>query len=206
MEKCGDVMQNENIFDEEFLDESDYDIEFDASAVSAEPYFDYDGKRKSCVFTGHRFLTTSEKHALLSTLKSTILYLISQGVKDFHCGAALGFDTLAAAMVYDVSREHGDIRLILDIPYENQTEKWGEKDRRHYEFIKSVAHETVIHSGNPKNKDDATKALLARNRAMVDKSHYCVCYLKDTAAKRGGTAYTVNYAKLHDLQIINLAE
>lgn len=199
-------MKNISIFDEDFFETADSEIEYDAKAVSAEPYFEYDNKRISCSFTGHRILSPAEKQRLLPQLKSTILYLISQGVREFHCGGAMGFDTLAASVVFDVSREHEGIRLILEIPYEKQAEKWSDDDKRFYDFLKNKAHEINIHGNNPKNREEAVKLLLARNRIMIDKSYYCVCYLKDETAKSGGTAYTVNYARLHDLQIINLAE
>lgn len=194
-----------DIYDD-FFDISDVDIEFDLSAVSAEPYFEYDNKRISCSFTGHRIISCEERAKLVPRLKSTILYLISQGVKEFHCGGAMGFDTLASSVVFDVSRQHKDIRLILELPYQNQAEKWSDTDKRFYEFVKSKAHEINIHFPDPKNKEQAVKSLLSRNRIMVDKSYYCVCFLKNNEAKRGGTAYTVNYAKLKDVQIINLSE
>ncbi|MBR2021295.1 MAG: DUF1273 family protein [Clostridia bacterium] len=196
-------MNSNSFFDEEYLDISDAEIEFDLSAISAEPYFEYDNKRISCSFTGHRIITDNEKKGLLPSLKSTILYLVSQGVKEFHCGGAMGFDTLAASVVFDISRERPDIKLILELPYENQTGKWKENEKKYYEFLKSKANEVNIHANNPKNREEAVKALLSRNRILIDKSHYCVCYHKH---EKGGTAYTVNYAKLHDVQIINLAE
>ena len=40
-----------------------------------------------------------------------------------------------------------------------------------------------------------------RNRYMVDNSCYCICYLTEN---KGGTAYTVNYAKRQGLKIINI--
>lgn len=187
---------------EEFSDLNDCDIEFDLSSVSAEPYLDYDNKHISCSFTGHRFLSAADKAHLIPILKSTILYLYSLGVREFHCGGALGFDTLAATVVYDISRTHEGIRLVLELPYEKQADGWTEENRRHYEFIKSKANEINIHSENPKNKEQAVKALLMRNRIMIDKSHYCICFLKNHS---GGTAYTVNYAEKHNVQIINLA-
>lgn len=195
-------MENSSLFDDEFVDISDAEIEYDLSAVSAEPYFDYDNKRISCSFTGHRILSYKEKSEIVPSLKSTVLYLISQGVKEFHCGGALGFDTLAASVVFDIAREHEGIRLILELPYEKQSERWKDSDKRIYEFLKTKADEINVHFPNPVNKEQAVKALLTRNRIMIDKSHYCVCYFKN---RPGGTAYTVNYAKLHDVQIINLA-
>ena len=195
-------MENFNMFDD-YLEANDSEIEYDMTAISAEPYLEYDNKRISCSFTGHRSISESEKATLLPRLKSTILYLISQGVKEFHCGGALGFDTLAATVVFDVARSHDDIRLVLELPYENQAEKWKDADKRIYEFLKSKADEINVHSPNPKDKEQAVRYLLLRNRIMVDKSHYCVCYAKND---KGGTAYTINYAKLHDRHIINLSE
>ncbi len=194
---------NNTFVDDDFFEISDADIEYDLSAVSSEPYFEYDNKRFSCSFTGHREISPQERASLLPRLKSTVLYLVSQGVKEFHCGGALGFDTLAASVVFDISREHEGIKLILELPYENQSGKWDDSQKRIYEFIKSKAYEINIHGEKPKNREQAVKQLLNRNRVLIDKSHYCVCFLKK---KSGGTLYTVNYAKLHDVQIINLAE
>lgn len=195
---------NDSKFEDCFLDGiDDFDGNFDEFDISSEPYFEYDNKRISCSFTGHRLISAEKRTALVPAIKSTVLYLISLGVREFHCGGAMGFDTLAAGVVYDVSREHPEIRLILELPYENQSSKWKDSDKRFYDFIKSKAHETNVYSANPKNKEEAVKALLSRNRRLIDKSHYCVCYL---SGEKGGTAYTVNYAKLHDLHIINLAE
>ena len=194
-----DNLENYN----DFLDVNDSDIEFDLSAISAEPYIEYDNKRTSCSFTGHRILSDDERERTVSSLKSTIHYLVSCGVKEFHCGGALGFDTLAATVVLDVVRERGDLRLVLELPYESQTAKWSEKDKKIYNFLRDSADEVNVHSPNPKNKEEAVKALLLRNRVLVDKSHYCVCYMNSDI---GGTAYTVNYAKLHDVLVINLAD
>lgn len=188
---------------EDFSDLNDSDIEFDLSSVSAEPYLDYDNRHISCSFTGHRAVSDEEKVRLLPVLKSSVLYLYSLGVREFHCGGAMGFDTLCATVVYDIARTHKGIRLILELPFEDQTKGWKEENRRYYDFIKTKADEINIHSENPKSKDQAVKALLLRNRILIDKSHYCICFLK---SRKGGTAYTVNYAGKRDVQIINLAD
>ena len=38
---------------------------------------------------------------------------------------------------------------------------------------------------------------------MVDNSTYCICYL---VSQTGGTAHTVDYARKHNLNIINIAD
>ena len=44
--------------------------------------------------------------------------------------------------------------------------------------------------------------MLKRNRHLVDGSSVCIAYL---AQEKGGTAYTVNYAKEHGLTVLNIA-
>ena len=42
-----------------------------------------------------------------------------------------------------------------------------------------------------------------RNRHLVDNSSICVCYLTEN---KGGTFYTVEYAKSKNLKVINIAD
>ena len=44
--------------------------------------------------------------------------------------------------------------------------------------------------------------MLKRNRHLVDNSSACVCYLTES---KGGTAYTVDYARRSGIKIVNLA-
>jgi hypothetical protein len=44
--------------------------------------------------------------------------------------------------------------------------------------------------------------MFKRNRHLVDNSSVCICYLTQ---RRGGTAYTVDYAQKAGLEIINIA-
>ncbi len=189
-------MRQLGFFDEESLDGFEYD-----DYELAEPFFEYEAKRVSCSFTGHRNLSKSDKMRIFPSLKSTILYLVSLGVTEFHTGGALGFDTVASLAVLDLMRDNSSIKLILELPYQSQADSWNEADKATYESIKKQATEVNYHSENPKSKEAATKALLKRNRILVDKSHYLVCYKKHEG---GGTAYTVKYANLHDLNILEI--
>ena len=157
----------------------------------------------SCCFSGHRRIVPSERSRVLYRLRSTVLWLVSKGITNFYAGGALGFDTIAATTVIDLKRTEPKVRLILELPYESQNSGWSENDKRIYAFIKENADEIHICGENPENREKASQYLHIRNREMVEHSSYCVCYLKN---RRGGTAYTVNYAKKCDLDIINLAE
>lgn len=173
--------------------------------VCCEPFYESDQRRKSCSFTGHRDLSVKETRKLLPKLRSTILYLISQGVTEFHAGGAEGFDTLAAGVVHEISRTHEGVRLVLELPYERSFSRDTDtsQKKRFYEYIKSVADEVNIHGKKPTGKLEAVECLYKRNRVLMNKSYYCVCYMREPV---GGTAYTVNYAKTLDCLIINLAE
>jgi len=159
-------------------------------------------KACTCCFTGHRRMSAKERRNTLYRLRSTILYLVSKGVVNFRAGGALGFDTLAATMVVDLKRSDDRIKLILDLPYEGQDEKWSDADKRIYAFICDNADEVNVLGSKPDSRKNATELLYKRNRTLVDNSDYCVCYLKNS--RRSGTAYTVDYAKRNDMEIINL--
>ena len=59
-------------------------------------------QEKTCCFTGHRKLPEEQLPQLKQALFKVIVRLASQGVTRFACGGALGFDTLAAQMVFVV--------------------------------------------------------------------------------------------------------
>ncbi len=201
-----DNFDNNDRFDFEYHD--DYmqtEISEGGCGVCAEPYYEQDQRRASCSFTGHRDLSAQEKRALVPKLRSTVLYLISQGVTEFHTGGAEGFDTLAAGVVHEISQTHEGIRLVLELPYERSFSREADtsQKKRFYEYIKSVADEVNIHEKKPSGKLEAVECLYKRNRVLMNKSYYCVCYMREPV---GGTVYTVNYAKTLDCLIINLAE
>ena len=50
---------------------------------------------------------------------------------------------------------------------------------------------------------DDRKSYLARDRAMVDRSAYCIAYC---SRKSGGTAYTIRYALGQGVTVHNLAD
>ena len=131
-------------------------------------------------------------------LRETLIKCIEKGYCFFGAGGALGFDTLAAQIVLELKKDYPQIRLILVLPCHNQTRGWDEKDIATYELIKGKADKVVYTS------DDYFRGCMQkRNRHLVDCSSLCVCYLKES---KGGTAYTVEYAKKKSLQIINIAD
>ena len=152
----------------------------------------------SCCFTGHRTIPAKDFDLVRRGLEDEIDRLAEEGVEQFYAGGALGFDTLASLTVLMLKRRHQGIRLTLVLPCRDQAEKWAQTDQVQYEYIKSRADE-VIYTAEEYRKGCMQK----RNRYLVDHSAYCICYLTRSS---GGTAYTVNYAREHGLQLVNIAQ
>ncbi|MBO4262238.1 MAG: DUF1273 family protein [Clostridia bacterium] len=144
-------------------------------------------RENACCFTGHRDLP-EDSGELTEKLRKTVKGLIKKGVKVFYAGGARGFDTLAAKTVVALKEEYPTIKLVLVLPYR----KGGK-----YEYVgKADGVEYVA-------EDYYRGCMFVRDRLLADMSAYCVCYLTE---KRGGTAFTVGYAKNSGLTVINIAE
>ncbi len=154
-------------------------------------------KARTCCFTGHRIIPQGEYKELSIRLERIVRELISQGIIYYGAGGALGFDTLAANCILTLRKEFPYIRLILVLPCLSQADRWSQADRIVYETIKAQADKVVYTS-----KDYTPECMHIRNRHLVDYSGTCVCYL---TKKKGGTLYTVDYAKRNGLKIINTA-
>lgn len=150
-------------------------------------------KENTCCFTGHREIEAADADTLPVRLRDTICELIACGYTHFVAGGALGFDTLAAEAVLSLKTEYPSLRLILMLPCQNQTARWGAQDIRRYETIRSAADECIYIS------DHYFRGCMhRRNRAMVDASSVCISYLRKPS---GGTAYTVDYARIHGVTV-----
>lgn len=151
----------------------------------------------TCCFTGHRFIPQEDSDEIKYRLENIIIQLIEQGVKFFGAGGALGFDTLAAQTVLKLKGRFPHIRLILVLPCKDQTKSWKEEDKIIYNNIMAKADKAVYTSEYYYNG-----CMHTRNRHLVDNSQFCICYLTEN---KGGTAYTVDYAKKKGLKIFNVA-
>ena len=154
-------------------------------------------EEKNACFTGHRQISKNEYDGIQKRLESEIINLIHQGVQNFCAGGALGFDTMAALAVLRLKEKYPYVQLTLILPCKEQTRGWPEADKKIYGQILRQADKAVYTS-----EHYYKSCMFTRNRAMADNSGVCVCYL---TSEKGGTAYTVGYAKQKGLRIINLA-
>ena len=154
-------------------------------------------KSKVACFSGHRKLPQNCEE-LREKLKEKVIGLIERGVVFFGAGGSWGFDMLAEETVIELKADYPHIRLILVLPCppDQQTLKWNaDQQQRYYEILERADKVKIL---SPQYTSDC---MLVRNRHLVDGSAYLICYLRE---QRGGTAYTVDYAKWQGLQIIQL--
>ena len=156
-----------------------------------------DSKNISCCFTGHRRIEKDKTSFINAALETEIEKMISQGICNFYCGGAIGFDMLAEKAVIRLRRKYPEIKLIIAVPHKGQSDLWGEREKQEYDEIIALADEVECLS-----EAYYRGCMYARNRFMVDNSSHCICYLNE---KTGGTAYTVSYAQKQGLYIINIA-
>ncbi len=149
-----------------------------------------------CCFTGHRKIEPECMPALSLLLDHALDTLIHDGVTEFRTGGAVGFDTLAALKVLEKKEKNPDLKLALYLPCRNQTEGWDEKSKAFYMHILGQA-DNVIYVRDRY----IAGCMLERNRRMVQGSQFCIGYC---TRQKGGSAYTLSYARSHGLRVINL--
>lgn len=149
-------------------------------------------------FTGHRKIPSEHCQSIVGRLEEILIRLIQQGYCYFGAGGALGFDTLAAETVLHLKKQYLQIKLILVLPCKTQTRGWDKADIAVYENVKARCDKVVYTS-----EEYIRGCMFKRNRHLVDNSSVCVCFLTES---KGGTAYTVDYARKKGLVIMNIAE
>ncbi len=146
----------------------------------------------TCFFTGHRDVPEHRYNDIYNQTTTLIQTLYREGIKDFVCGGAVGFDTLAAKAVLEL-RELLDIRLHLVLPCTNQSDYFSSAQKAEYEQILGScdSSETLF--------DHYFRGCMhARNRKMVEMSTACIAYC---TKQTGGAAYTVKFAISNNLPI-----
>lgn len=162
-------------------------------------------KENSLCFSGHRRERLPKNRKDMQKLKKRLYNEIDNAIKNgiytFYFGACYGFDLMCADIV--LKRRiiinlitPVKIKLIAVIPFENQSERWSNPDIQLYNNILKQCDRVIT-----LNKDYKNGCYFERNRYMVDHSETLICYYN---GGKGGTAYTVDYAKENNLKIINL--
>ena len=151
---------------------------------------------QACSFTGNRIIPEAEIAGLSDLLRRAIEYAYSKGCRDFNCGGALGFDTMAALAVLEKREKYPDIRLRLLLPCLSQTKYWSPRDISVYERIKSLADEVIFVS-----LDYDGGCMHRRNARLVDECEILIAY---SSKADGGAAKTLRMAEARGREVYNL--
>ena len=178
---------------------------FSKKKLAVDPVEDGDGeigvesdRARSCCFTGHREIPASDAERLSTILRKYIKGLYERkGIRRFFAGGALGFDTFAALAVLDLREQGIEVELCLLLPCRDQDKFWSARDRAVYKDILARADSVEYIS-----EKYTPWCMHERNRALVDRSSVCVAYHTHSG---GGTAYTVEYARSHLIEVYNVA-
>lgn len=155
-------------------------------------------RERTCCFSGHRDLPKADIPYIAQRTEAHILSLIRRGVLYFGVGGAVGYDTLAAQILFNLRDTIcPQIKVILVYPFDGFTHFWTDAQRSLY--AKLLPRYNKITQVSERN---CPAAYLRRNRHLVDHSAYCICYC---TRQTGGTAYTVQYARRMGLQILYTA-
>lgn len=150
---------------------------------------DYFDKKVTCAVTGHRVLKNDfDDYKLVETFQN----LIERGYTTFLIGMAKGFDMKCFETL--LSLENKNVEIIACVPCKNQAEGYSKKDKERYVYLIQQATKVI-----KLNDEYFNGCMQIRNRFMVDNASVLLAYMY---AERGGTLYTVNYAKKKEKEII----
>lgn len=155
-------------------------------------------RSNTCCFTGHRDISAVTFQQLAERVEPLLMRLIDNGYEYFACGGALGFDTFAASYISSLKMRGFPVKLVLMLPCRDQAAKWNAVDKQVYANLLGRADEIIYIS-----ESYYTGCMQKRNRALVDASSACICYL--TSAGGSGTRQTVEYAQKKGLALVNVA-
>lgn len=156
-------------------------------------------------FTGHRpeglpYFGEDDPAFLdmLSRLNEEIERLIRDGADEFYTGMARGVDMWAAEAVLALKAKYPEIKLIAVKPCPFQCKGWNMADKARYDGILAKCDKVMTIS-----PEYSGQCMLKRDRALVELCDVLIAVYN--GSRRGGTAYTVNYAKQkkHRLVIVS---
>lgn len=160
-------------------------------------------KYRTACFTGHRPTKlggynedNNTARYVKNTLYEVIKDCLSQDIRNFIWGGAIGVDQWAASECIRLrDGEEYLLHLSLYQPFKNMDIKWNQMTRLHFHKLAKLSDQIVTVSEG----DYSSMKMQIRNMAMVDASDLVIAVYDGTP---GGTANCVEYAKSKGKQIL----
>lgn len=137
----------------------------------------------ACTFFGHRECRELDRNLL----RGAIVRLIGEGVDTFYVGNQGGFDAMVYGCLKKLREEYPHIQVCVVLAYLPTGKQEGE------DMLDAMYPEI---EGHPKF------AIARRNRWMIDRAEYCICYVTHTW---GGAYKFMELARRRGLKFYNLA-
>lgn len=109
-----------------------------------------DIRRQTCCLTGHRIIRPDFRDSVFGRTEIMLRELIArQGIRFFGVGGAIGYDTLAAEILFRLRETvYPHIRIILVYPFEGFDSRWTDEQRHtyaklYYQYDKRVCISTI---------------------------------------------------------------
>lgn len=121
---------------------------------------------------------------------------VDAGYDTFYCGAARGIDIVCGEIILALKMtDYPDLKLVCAIPFKEQARGWSDLWKLHYYDLLRGA-DRIVQLCDHYQPD----CYHIRNRYMVDN---CDALLAVYDGKgKGGTAYTVNYARKQGKEVM----
>ncbi len=154
-------------------------------------------------FTGHRQMFRPEEDDITDkTVKLQFLIVreiwkrIREQADTFLCGCAKGADILCGEIILDIKQSsRPDIKLICAIPFHEYADRWtAEWKERYRDLLKGADKVIQVCDGYQPG------CFHRRNRYLVDNCDSLIAVYD--GSDKGGTAYTVKYARQKGKEII----
>lgn len=171
----------------------------------------------TCCFTGHRpnklggyDWNNPLNKTIMKIIKETVIDLIeNRSVDTFIFGGALGIDQMSYVVVYNLKlRLYPNIKLILAMPFEKQSNNWLKRDKMILERQKQLADKVVLVDTLENYKINGLvegefhpAKYQKRNEFMVDNSDIVIAIWDGS---KGGTYNCVKYAEKMEKEIIRI--
>lgn len=159
-------------------------------------------REQTVSFTGHRpekivspFVENSEEvNAIKLELHNAIVRAVDDGYTTFLCGMAMGVDIWAGEIVLGLKRQFKNLKLIAVVPFPQQANTWPQEWRIRFGNLLEKTDEVIMIS----DQYDSER-FFERNRYLVDHSSRLIAVYNQE--KKGGTAYTVRYARQQEVEV-----
>lgn len=166
----------------------------------------FTGHRPKSIFPNNPYNEARRKdyQEIVDRIADFVCEMAENGYKRFITGGAQGFDQLAFWAVNRVAKEINGIQNIVYIPFRGQERRWSKNGlfgQNEYNLMLAHADEILIctETINLNDFSQITKALMYRNKCMVNDSGYVLGQFEDNSWQdhrtKSGTADCLRYAK-----------